>query len=144
VFALGWIIKALALRENAFAVTVVRLQAERQHSLVDTGPYYLVRHPMYAGSPFVLLGLSLWLGFLRRGLVRDSSTRAAYDTHRDGGAISATRAAGLLRVHGSSAIPIGAWPLVKCNPASSRAWARTLHQAVGHEASNGARRAFAQ
>jgi protein-S-isoprenylcysteine O-methyltransferase Ste14 len=62
VFALGWIIKALALRENAFAVTVVRLQAERQHSLVDTGPYHLVRHPMYAGSPFVLLGLSLWLG----------------------------------------------------------------------------------
>ena len=62
-FALGWIIKALALRENAFAVTVVRLQAERLHQVVDTGVYALVRHPMYAGSPFVHLGLSLWLGF---------------------------------------------------------------------------------
>jgi protein-S-isoprenylcysteine O-methyltransferase Ste14 len=61
-FALGWIIKALALRENAFAVTVVRLQAERQHTVVDTGIYNVVRHPMYAGSPFVHLGLSLWLG----------------------------------------------------------------------------------
>lgn len=61
-FAFGWIIKALALRENAFAVTVVRLQAERQHRLVDTGIYTVVRHPMYAGSPFVHLGLSLWLG----------------------------------------------------------------------------------
>lgn len=61
-FALGWIIKALALRENAFAVTVVRLQSERQHHLVDTGVYNVVRHPMYAGSPFVHFGLSLWLG----------------------------------------------------------------------------------
>jgi protein-S-isoprenylcysteine O-methyltransferase Ste14 len=61
-FALGWVIKALALRENAFAVTVVRLQAERRHGVVDTGPYSVVRHPMYAGSPFVLLGQSLWLG----------------------------------------------------------------------------------
>jgi protein-S-isoprenylcysteine O-methyltransferase Ste14 len=61
-FAVGWIIKAVALRENAFAVTVVRLQAERRHTLVDTGAYGVVRHPMYAGSPFVHLGLSLWLG----------------------------------------------------------------------------------
>jgi protein-S-isoprenylcysteine O-methyltransferase Ste14 len=61
-FALGWIMKAIALRENAFAVTVVRLQAERQHALVDTGVYNVVRHPMYAGSPFVHLGLSVWLG----------------------------------------------------------------------------------
>lgn len=61
-FALGWTIKALALRENAFAVTVVRLQSERRHTLVDTGPYHVVRHPMYAGSPLVHLGLSLWLG----------------------------------------------------------------------------------
>jgi protein-S-isoprenylcysteine O-methyltransferase Ste14 len=59
--AIGWIIKALALRENAFAVTVVRLQSERHHQLVDTGVYRVVRHPMYAGSPFVHLGLSVWL-----------------------------------------------------------------------------------
>jgi protein-S-isoprenylcysteine O-methyltransferase Ste14 len=61
-FGLGWVITALALRENAFAVTVVRLQQERRHAVVDTGVYGVVRHPMYAGNPFVLLGLSLWLG----------------------------------------------------------------------------------
>jgi protein-S-isoprenylcysteine O-methyltransferase Ste14 len=61
-FALGWFITALALRENAFAVTVIRLQAEREHRVVDTGVYSIVRHPMYAGNPLVLLGLSLWLG----------------------------------------------------------------------------------
>jgi protein-S-isoprenylcysteine O-methyltransferase Ste14 len=61
-FVLGWIIIALALRANAFAVTVVRVQTERQHSVVDTGPYSVVRHPMYAGNPFVHVGLGLWLG----------------------------------------------------------------------------------
>ena len=61
-FVIGWIVTALALRENAFAVTVVRLQTERQHAVVDTGIYGAIRHPMYAGSPLVLIGLSVWLG----------------------------------------------------------------------------------
>ena len=61
-FAVGWVIIALALRANAFAVTVVRLQSERQHAVADTGVYRVVRHPMYAGSPCVNMGLGLWLG----------------------------------------------------------------------------------
>jgi protein-S-isoprenylcysteine O-methyltransferase Ste14 len=61
-FALGWTIIALALRANPFAVTVVRLQNERQHIVVDSGIYGVVRHPMYAGNPLVNVGLSLWLG----------------------------------------------------------------------------------
>jgi len=61
-FALGWTIIAVALRENPFAVTVVRHQSERQHTVVDTGIYRVVRHPMYAGNLLVNVGLSLWLG----------------------------------------------------------------------------------
>ena len=61
-FTVGWVIKAFALKENAFAVTVVRLQGERHQRVVDSGIYNVVRHPMYAGSPFVHLGLSVWLG----------------------------------------------------------------------------------
>ena len=61
-FALGWTIIAVALRENPFAVTVVRHQGERQHTVVDTGIYRVVRHPMYAGNLLVNVGLSLWLG----------------------------------------------------------------------------------
>lgn len=61
-FAVGWVIIGLALRANAFAVTVVRLQGERQHAVADQGVYGKVRHPMYAGSPPVNVGLSLWLG----------------------------------------------------------------------------------
>ena len=61
-FGLGWTIIAVALRENPFAVTVVRVQDERQHTVVGTGIYGVVRHPMYAGNPLVNVGLSLWLG----------------------------------------------------------------------------------
>jgi len=60
-FILGWSIKGLALRSNAFATTVVRVQRERQHAVVDRGVYGVVRHPLYAGTPLVLVGLALWL-----------------------------------------------------------------------------------
>jgi protein-S-isoprenylcysteine O-methyltransferase Ste14 len=60
-YAIGWGIKAVALRTNAFATTVIRLQSERKHTVVDTGVYSIIRHPFYAGSPLVLLGTGLWL-----------------------------------------------------------------------------------
>ena len=61
-FALGWTVIAVALRENPFAVTVVRHQDERQHTVVATGIYGVIRHPMYAGNVLVNVGLGLWLG----------------------------------------------------------------------------------
>jgi protein-S-isoprenylcysteine O-methyltransferase Ste14 len=61
-FVAGWVVVGLALRANAFAVTVVRLQGERRHAVADSGVYGVVRHPMYAGSPLVNVGLALWLG----------------------------------------------------------------------------------
>lgn len=60
-FALGWTIKNLALRANAFATAVVRLQSERAHAVVDSGVYAVVRHPFYAADPLILVGLGLWL-----------------------------------------------------------------------------------
>ena len=60
-FALGWSIKSLALRANAFAVTVVRVQSERAHTVTDAGPYAIVRHPFYAADPLILVGLGWWL-----------------------------------------------------------------------------------
>ena len=60
-FAGGWILKQLALRANAFATTVIRLQTDRAHTLVDTGVYAIVRHPFYAADPLILIGLGLWL-----------------------------------------------------------------------------------
>jgi protein-S-isoprenylcysteine O-methyltransferase Ste14 len=55
-FGLGW----LALRANRFAVTTVRLQAGQ--SVVDGGPYGVIRHPMYAGAMALFIGAPLMLG----------------------------------------------------------------------------------
>jgi protein-S-isoprenylcysteine O-methyltransferase Ste14 len=60
-FALGWSIKQLALRTNAFATTVLRMQHERAHTVADTGVYDIIRHPFYAADPLILVGLGLWL-----------------------------------------------------------------------------------
>jgi protein-S-isoprenylcysteine O-methyltransferase Ste14 len=61
VFVAGWWLVYRALRANAFAVTVVRVQDERGHRVVRTGPYAVVRHPMYAGIVPVMVGMGLWL-----------------------------------------------------------------------------------
>ena len=58
-FALGWSIKGLALRANAFATAVVRRQ--HAHAVADSGVYAVVRHPFYAADPLILVGLGLWL-----------------------------------------------------------------------------------
>ena len=40
---------------------MVRHQSERQHHVVDTGVYAIVRHPMYAGIFLFNAGMALWL-----------------------------------------------------------------------------------
>ncbi|MGH7897285.1 MAG: methyltransferase family protein, partial [Candidatus Binatia bacterium] len=60
-FVAGWWIMAAALAENAFAAPVVRHQTERRQTVVDTGVYGIVRHPMYAGSLLLMTGMPLWL-----------------------------------------------------------------------------------
>ncbi len=48
--------------ENSFAAPVVRVQAERHHRVISTGPYALVRHPMYSSAILFFIGTPLWLG----------------------------------------------------------------------------------
>jgi protein-S-isoprenylcysteine O-methyltransferase Ste14 len=48
--------------ENSFAAPVVRLQAERGQRVIDTGPYAIVRHPMYAAALLYVIGMPLLLG----------------------------------------------------------------------------------
>jgi protein-S-isoprenylcysteine O-methyltransferase Ste14 len=56
----GWI-SHLSMRENAFAAPVVKHQTERNQTVVDTGVYARIRHPMYAGAALVMVGVPLWL-----------------------------------------------------------------------------------
>ncbi|RNC67351.1 MAG: isoprenylcysteine carboxylmethyltransferase family protein [Desulfuromonadales bacterium] len=60
-FAVGWWIVTLAMLENPFAVSVVRLQEERGQRVIDSGVYRVVRHPMYAGALLLMVGMALWL-----------------------------------------------------------------------------------
>jgi protein-S-isoprenylcysteine O-methyltransferase Ste14 len=48
--------------ENSFAAPVIRVQAERAQRVIATGPYAVVRHPMYAAAMLYLFGLPLLLG----------------------------------------------------------------------------------
>ena len=60
-FVVGWWVMALALKENAFAAPVVKHQQERRQTVISTGVYGMVRHPMYAGAVLLLVGMPLWL-----------------------------------------------------------------------------------
>lgn len=51
-----------AMATNRFFVTTVRIQEDRGHRVIDSGPYRLVRHPGYFGSVIYNLALPLVLG----------------------------------------------------------------------------------
>ncbi len=50
----------LVFKENTFTSAVIAVGAEQK--LITTGPYAVVRHPMYAGAFIMLLGVPLALG----------------------------------------------------------------------------------
>jgi protein-S-isoprenylcysteine O-methyltransferase Ste14 len=52
------------IRENTFAAPVVKVQAERGHRVIDSGPYAWVRHPMYSGAVLYFVSIALLLGSL--------------------------------------------------------------------------------
>jgi protein-S-isoprenylcysteine O-methyltransferase Ste14 len=49
IFAVGWVFVAWSMVENKFFETTVRIQNEKDHRVVSTGPYAIVRHPGYVG-----------------------------------------------------------------------------------------------
>jgi protein-S-isoprenylcysteine O-methyltransferase Ste14 len=52
----------LTFRANSFAAPVVKIQKARGQTVVTTGPYRYVRHPMYAGAIPLFFGVPLLLG----------------------------------------------------------------------------------
>lgn len=64
----GFTATLLVFRENSFAAPVIRVQIERKQRVIDTGPYALVRHPMYSAALLYIVGMPLllgsWYGFL--------------------------------------------------------------------------------
>jgi protein-S-isoprenylcysteine O-methyltransferase Ste14 len=66
-FAACFLVIVRASRTNPFFSAVVRIQSERGHQVVDTGPYAMIRHPGYAGMlpmvQFSGLALGSWYAF---------------------------------------------------------------------------------
>jgi len=64
VFAFGYGFATWAALANPFFSTFVRIQDDRNQSVVSSGPYTLMRHPGYAGALLSHLALPLALGSL--------------------------------------------------------------------------------
>jgi protein-S-isoprenylcysteine O-methyltransferase Ste14 len=58
--AVGFLIVFLTFRENTFTAGTIEI-AEGQH-VIDSGPYAIVRHPMYGGAIILVAGIPLALG----------------------------------------------------------------------------------
>ena len=58
----GYTFAGWALVENRFFSSMVRIQTDRGHTVCDSGPYRIVRHPGYAGNMLALPGIVLTLG----------------------------------------------------------------------------------
>ncbi len=57
----GYALVVWATGVNAFFSQVVRIQSERGHAVISTGPYRYVRHPAYVGMILVVLGAPIML-----------------------------------------------------------------------------------
>ena len=57
---LGWLAIFFVFKENTFTSATIELAPDQK--VISTGPYALVRHPMYAGAFFMLLGIPIALG----------------------------------------------------------------------------------
>jgi protein-S-isoprenylcysteine O-methyltransferase Ste14 len=96
-FASGYGLVLWTLLSNPYASSAVRIQADRDQHVVDTGPYAWVRHPMYLAVVLVVLGSGPALGswaaapvlwpilavFVRRTLLEDAMLHAELGGYRD-------------------------------------------------------------
>ena len=58
--AIGWLAIFVVFRENSFTSATIELAPDQK--VISTGPYALVRHPMYASALVMLLGIPIALG----------------------------------------------------------------------------------
>jgi len=87
-------VSVIVMRENSYAAAVVKIQTERGQTVVTTGPYRIVRHPMYASAIPFFIGT----GLLVRTRAGAFICRHAGCTRGDGGARAHRRTCGLCRL----------------------------------------------
>jgi protein-S-isoprenylcysteine O-methyltransferase Ste14 len=96
---------AWVFKENAYLASYVRIQTERGHQVCKTGPYRIVRHPMYVaiilivlatppglGSCYGLIPAALIAGlFIVRTALEDRTLRAELPGYREYAAVTRWR-----------------------------------------------------
>jgi protein-S-isoprenylcysteine O-methyltransferase Ste14 len=64
--ALGYLFILFVLRENSYAASTIQIADDQR--VISTGPYAVVRHPMYAAALLLVVGMPLaldsWYGLL--------------------------------------------------------------------------------
>lgn len=63
-FTLSLALVGWAMTSNRFFSKIVRIQTDRGHAVVSSGPYRWVRHPGYVGMALLLLSMPIALGSL--------------------------------------------------------------------------------
>ena len=58
--AIGFLIVFLTFRENSFTAGTIEIAEGQQ--VITSGPYAIIRHPMYAGALVMMMGIPLALG----------------------------------------------------------------------------------
>jgi protein-S-isoprenylcysteine O-methyltransferase Ste14 len=61
IIIIGYLIGSYALIENRFFSGMVRIQTDRGHKVVSSGPYRWIRHPGYFGGLLTFLGSPVFL-----------------------------------------------------------------------------------
>ncbi len=62
IYVFGILMAMASMVANEFAETTVSIQEDRGQRVIDSGVYSLVRHPMYTGFIFLIIGANIWLG----------------------------------------------------------------------------------
>jgi protein-S-isoprenylcysteine O-methyltransferase Ste14 len=62
IYMVSYVFGSWALVANRFFSGVVRIQTDRGHTVVSSGPYAIVRHPGYASAVIANLALPILLG----------------------------------------------------------------------------------
>jgi len=57
---LGYLFIFFVVKENSYAASTIQVMENQR--VISTGPYALVRHPMYAGALVLIIGMPLALG----------------------------------------------------------------------------------
>lgn len=62
ILAAGLWLFCLTVQVNPYLSAVVHVQEDRGHTVISSGPYHYLRHPMYAAAILLIVGAALLLG----------------------------------------------------------------------------------